>query len=209
MDLTNKKCLAVLAIFFCVQAFCGFTRNALLAGENRTSLSLNLPVIEMRDKFMPYEEFCQRNPRECKISEPSIIELTMEVKKLLSEVNTKVNFEIKFVLDKIQYGKEEFWAYPISGMGDCEDIVLEKRLRLKKLGIPKGALSIAIVNNKNSHCSHALLLIETTQGTYAMDRFSNEILLWYQLPYNFETRERPDGKWERFDQSIWTFNSAL
>jgi hypothetical protein len=53
-----------------------------------------------------------------------------------------------------------------------------------------------------------LLLIETTQGTYAMDRFSNEILLWYQLPYNFESREKADGKWERFDQSIWTFNSA-
>jgi predicted transglutaminase-like cysteine proteinase len=90
-------------------------------------------------------------------------------------------------------------------MGDCEDFALEKRFRLTKLGIPIGALSIALVNNKNTLTSHALLLVETTQGTYAMDRFTNQILLWFQLPYNFESRERPDGRWERFDQSIWTF----
>ena len=205
MGLTNKKCLVALAIFFFAEAFYGCLQESLLTGKNSPSLTLNIPVVEIREKFLPYEEFCQRNPEACKISEPSIIELTTDVKKLLSEVNTTVNFEIRFVLDKIQYGKEEFWTYPISGMGDCEDIVLEKRLRLTKLGIAKGALSIAIVLNKYSYTSHALLLIETSQGTYAMDSFSNEILLWYQLPYNFETRERPDGKWERFDQSMWTF----
>jgi predicted transglutaminase-like cysteine proteinase len=93
----------------------------------------------------------------------------------------------------------------MSGMGDCEDFALEKRLRLTKLGIPRGALRIAIVQNRIMLTSHALLLVETTQGTYAMDRITNEILLWYQLPYNFEAREKPDGRWERFDQSTWTF----
>ena len=204
-----KKCLVVLAIFFCAEVFLwyfyGCSCRALLTEENSPSLTLNLNVIEIRDKFIPYEEFCRRNPGECKISEPSIIELTRVTKELISNVNTAVNFEIRFVLDKIQYDKEEFWTYPISGMGDCEDFALEKRFRLTKLGIPRGALKIAIVQNRKMLTSHALLLLETTQGTYALDRFTNEVLLWYQLPYNFEARERPDGRWERFDQSNWIF----
>jgi predicted transglutaminase-like cysteine proteinase len=195
--------------FFCAEVFlwffCGCTWKTLLTEENSPGVTLNLPVKEIRDKFIPYEEFCRRNPGDCRMDGPTIIELTTKTKNLLLNVNTAVNLEIRFALDKIQYNKEEFWAYPISGMGDCEDIALEKRLRLTKLGIPKGALRIAIVHNKKTLTSHALLLVETTQGTYAMDKFTNQILLWYQLPYNFEARERPDGRWERFDQCIWTF----
>jgi len=204
-----KKCVVALAIFFCAEVFLWFfygcTWKTLFMEENSHSATLNLPVIEIRNKFIPYEEFCRRNPDECKMSEPTIIELTTNTKNLLLEINTTVNFEIRFSLDKIQYDKEEFWTFPISGMGDCEDVALEKRFRLTKLGIPRGALRIAIVHNKKTLTSHALLLVETTQGTYAMDRFTNQILLWYQLPYNFEARERPDGRWERFDQRVWTF----
>jgi predicted transglutaminase-like cysteine proteinase len=199
-----KKCLVALVIFF-LWYCCGCSWRTLLSKEYSPSLTLNLPVIEIRDKFIPYEEFIQRNPSECKKSEPSVIELTTKTKNLLLEVNIEVNSEIRFVLDKIQYNKEEFWTYPISGMGDCEDFALEKRFRLTKLGIPRGALKIAIVQNRKMLTSHVLLLVETTQGTYAMDRCSNEVLLWYQSPYNFESQERPDGRWERFDQSNWIF----
>jgi len=204
-----KKCLLALTIFFCIEVFLcfihGSTWMTLSAEENSPSATLNLPVVEIRDKFVPYEEFCLRNPGECEMGGPTIIELTEKTKNLLIEVNTAVNLEIRFVLDKIQYNIEEFWTYPISGMGDCEDVALEKRFRLTNLGIPRGALRIAIVHNRKTLTSHALLLVETTRGTYAMDRFTNQLLLWYQLPYNFESRERPDGRWERFDQSIWTF----
>lgn len=134
----------------------------------------------------------------------TIFELTPLKKDLLSAVNRAVNFEVRFSLDQIQYGKEEFWTYPISGFGDCEDVALEKRSRLTKLGIPRGAMRMAIVRSKETLASHALLLVETTQGTYALDRRIDEILLWYQVPYNFEARERPDGRWERFDQVLWT-----
>jgi predicted transglutaminase-like cysteine proteinase len=139
------------------------------------------------------------------MSGPTVIELTSEITKLLSDVNRAVNADIQFVLDKAQYDKEEFWTYPYSGKGDCEDIALEKRDRLTQLGIPRGALRIAIGFHKKTLISHAVLLVETTQGTYVMNRVTNHLLLWYQSPYNFEARELPDGKWERFDQNIWTF----
>lgn len=167
--------------------------------------TLNLSVIEVRDEFLPYKKFCRRNPGECNMSGPTVIELTPEMKRLLSEVNTSVNLEIRFALDKDQYNKEEFWTYPRSDLGDCEDIALEKRSRLTKLGFPRGALRMAIGFHKKTLSSHALLLVETTEGTHVVDRITNQISLWYQTPYNFESRERSDGKWERFDQDIWTF----
>ncbi len=210
MHIRDKKYkLTALAIFYCTEVFLcffvGCTRRTLATNENSPSITLNLPVTEIRDNFLPYEEFCRRNSGECGMNGPTIIELTPKIKNLLLHVNTAVNFEIRFALDQIQYSKEEFWTYPISGLGDCEDVALEKRSRLTKLGVPRGAMRIAIVHSKKTLASHALLLVETTQGTYAMDRLTDQILLWYQLPYNFEARERPDGHWERFDQGIWTF----
>jgi predicted transglutaminase-like cysteine proteinase len=205
----NNVNLVALAMFCCLTVFlffligCNCVRSK--TEEFLPTATLNLPVIEVRDEFLPYKEFCQRNPGECDMSGPTIIELTPKMKSLLSEVNTSVNLEIRFALDKDQYNKEEFWTYPRSDLGDCEDIALEKRSRLTKLGFPRGALRMAIGFHKKTLTSHALLLVKTTEGKYVMDRITNQISLWYQTPYNFESQERTDGKWERFDQNIWTF----
>lgn len=204
----NNVNLVTLAMFCCLAVFLFFFGCDWVRSTKEKFLppaTLNLPVIEVRDEFLPYKEFCQRNPGECDMSGPTIIALTPEMKTLLSEVNTSVNLEIRFALDKDQYNKEEFWTYPRSALGDCEDIALEKRSRLTKLGFPRGALRVAIGFHKKTLTSHALLLVETTEGTYVMDRITNQIFLWYQTPYNFESQERCDGKWERFDQNIWTF----
>jgi predicted transglutaminase-like cysteine proteinase len=52
----------------------------------------------------------------------------------------KYTIFVLFFLDENQYQKEEFWAYPSLGLGDCEDIALEKRFRLVNMGIYRGAL---------------------------------------------------------------------
>jgi predicted transglutaminase-like cysteine proteinase len=169
------------------------------------SEKLNLPVTETRDNFSPYKKFCLRNPGECNLSGQAIIELTPEIWKQLLDVNSTVNRDIDLFFDKDQYQKEEFWTYPISGFGDCEDIALEKRSRLVKIGFPRGSLRIAIGYHKETLTSHAVLTVETKQGTYVMDSTNDQIHIWHQTPYNFETRERTDGKWERYDQDIWTF----
>jgi predicted transglutaminase-like cysteine proteinase len=135
----------------------------------------------------------------------SVIDFTPKVLRLLSRVSFQVNHEIKCMSDKEQYSREEFWEYPHSGFGDCEDIALEKRARLVALGFPRGALRLAIGHHKKLLVAHALLLVETSRGTYVLDHPSNDVALWYLTPYNFETRERNDGQWERFDQGLWTY----
>jgi predicted transglutaminase-like cysteine proteinase len=74
--------------------------------------------------------------------------MTPDTWKKLLDINTKVNHEIELYMDESQYQKEEFWAYPSLGLGDCEDIALEKRFRLVNMGIPRGALRIAIGYHK-------------------------------------------------------------
>ena len=162
-------------------------------------------MIEIRDNFLPYKEFCLRNIGECDLSGQSVIKLTSELWSHLLETNSSVNLEIVLRSDQDQYQKEEFWTYPYNGFGDCEDIALEKRSRLVKIGFPRGALRLAIGYHKKTLISHAVLTIETNQGTYVMDVTNDQICLWNLTPYNFETRERTDGKWERFDQDTWTF----
>ena len=165
---------------------------------------MNLLVIDTIPNYAPYVKFCIRNPGECDLTGPGVIDLSFEIKRAIGQINSTVNREIRFALDIEQYEKEEYWSYPRSGRGDCEDKALEKRSRLVKLGIPRSAMRLAIAFNKVFHYSHCLLTVETNEGTYVLDSFSDEVMAWHQAPYNYEMRERADGKWERFDQGIWS-----
>ncbi|MCP5430279.1 MAG: transglutaminase-like cysteine peptidase [Chromatiaceae bacterium] len=83
----------------------------------------------------------------------------------LREINFSVNSEIRFSLDTNQYGVEDHWALPIDGFGDCEDFALEKRARLARSRVRRGALRLAFVLHKRYLSSHCILTVETTQGT--------------------------------------------
>lgn len=167
---------------------------------------LNLPVEEVRPAFAPYAEFCAREAGACDLSGPQSLHLTPERMALIADVNGRVNRGIVLMADVQQYGEEEYWAYPRSGYGDCEDLALEKRARLVALGFPRGALRLGLAQHRRSLFTHALLLVETDAGTYVLNGPGSEVVLWFETPYNFEARERPDGRWERFDQRHWRYD---
>lgn len=168
--------------------------------------SLNLPVVEVRNTYLPYASFCRRNPGHCEMVGPAIIDLTEELRQTLSEVNAAVNASINCMAsDKELYGQEEYWTYPSGGYGDCEDLAVEKRARLVERGLPRAAMTMAIVHHKRTLMAHAVLLIETTSGTYVLNSSTDKIVLWNEVPFNYESRERVDGTWERYDQNLWTF----
>lgn len=174
-------------------------------GNNSKAISLDFPVVKVTTRPLPYEDFCRRDPAECLLNGSSTIKLPPRAMTLLQQVNTQVNDEVTFVLDIEQYNQEEYWSLPRMGSGDCEDKALEKRRRLAKLGFPRAAMKLMIVSHKKFLHSHALFSIETDSGTYVMNSFTDEVLSWYQAPYNYEARERVDGHWDRFDQSYWTY----
>jgi len=147
---------------------------------------------------MQYEDFCQRHPASCILDGELVIEWTVEVRQRFSDVNARVNDEVEFVSDMDNLGVEEDWSFPLDCRGDCEDFVLEKRERLVDLGFPRASLTIAFAFHEVQFFPHAVLLAETTAGTWVLDNLYDEVLCWDAVPYRYTRREQPDGTWIRF-----------
>ncbi len=167
---------------------------------------VDLAVESVVDRPAPYQDFCDRRPGDCDLSGPDRIDWTPAARDLVEDVDRAVDGEVRVMPDPEWRGVEEYWDYPVLGCGDCEDFALEKRRRLVEAGLPRGAMTMAIVHHRALMFSHAVLLVRTEEGTFALDNLSDEVLCWSGIPYNFEMRERPDGSWVRYDQGDWTFD---
>lgn len=172
-------------------------------GGREECSALNLDVSEIVEPPTTYREFCRANPDDCRLTGSVVSEVSETVVSILERVNREVNAEIRFVPDFEVHGEEEYWCYPTEGQGDCEDIALEKRRRLIAAGLPSASMTMAIVHHKTKYYSHAVLVLETSQGTWVMDSLADDIPCWSMIPYYYEIRERPDGRWDRYDQSHW------
>jgi len=117
--------------------------------------------------------------------------LTPQFWKLLTGTNDKINGSITQRSDKDVYGVDEYWNTPLEAglaTGDCEDFVLEKRHALIAQGVPASALSIAVVNTIRGE-THAVLLVATDHGEYAMDSLTPWILPWEKTGYHWRERQ--------------------
>lgn len=159
-------------------------------------LQLNVWRVEKRPG--QYAAFCAKEPEACALSGEPEIEFAA-AESLLERINRKVNAEIAFTPDLPGERGEECWEFPAKGEGDCEDFALEKRRRLVAEGVPSAALTMAIVHHEVRFFPHAVLLAETTRGTWVLDNLVDELVCWDAVPYRYERRERPDGFWERYE----------
>lgn len=132
------------------------------------------------------------------VGEP-LVDWTDDLRQVLSRINTEVNAEIELVSDQDNLGQEEVWSLPADCRGDCEDFALEKRRRLTDAGLPRAALTMAIVYHEGQFYSHAVLLVETTRGTWVLDNLQDDPMCWDALSYRNIRRERADGMWTRFE----------
>lgn len=135
-------------------------------------------------------EFCKTYPHECAIRsrDKGPLVMTAAWRATIEQVNLAVNREVRPMNDIDIYGKEEHWAYPVSGVGDCEDYVLEKRRALLAAGVPQRALSIAVVNTPEGD-AHAVLLVETAAGAYVLDNLTPWVLPWTKTAYRWRERQ--------------------
>jgi predicted transglutaminase-like cysteine proteinase len=113
----------------------------------------------------------------------------------LVQVNTEVNRAIRPQADLAGYGVGEHWALPLAegvAAGDCEDYVLEKRRALLALGVPRRALTIAIVTTAQGE-DHAVLVVSTRAGDFVLDNLSGQVRRWDEVPYAWRSRQA-DGE---------------
>lgn len=159
---------------------------------------MDLPVARVEAPPSQYADFCAREDPACALDGAPLMEWTRAIGQVLDAVNRAVNAEVALVSDWDNIGQEELWSFPTRGSGDCEDIALEKRRRLIEAGLPGAALTCAIVFHEVQFFPHAILLAETTTGTWVLDSLYDEVLCWDAVPYIYRLRERPDGRWTRF-----------
>lgn len=144
-------------------------------------------------------EFCQRLPAECRDRSAGALDADLSnpaAWSTIERINRRVNHTIESVTDMEQYGVEDYWTYPDSGKGDCEDYVLLKRRMLRQAGFPIQSLLITVVRDENDE-GHAVLTVKTTHGEYVLDNKRDVALPWTQTGYRFVKRQ------SQTDANVW------
>ncbi len=160
---------------------------------------LHAPAIAPASPPVGFVEFCDRYPEECRpIGRPTTFQIRLTPTRwdLIRQVNAYINRKVKPLTDQEIYNRPEVWEYPTSGVGDCEDYVLLKKRYLEALGFPPEALLIAVVLDENGG-GHAVLLVRTDRGDFALDNRRNRILPWNRTGYTYLLRQsqRDPGQW--------------
>ena len=157
-------------------------------------------------------EFCRDHAAECSVRSlirPRVA-LTPALWNQLAAVNARVNLAITPATDEEVYGREEVWAYPDRGLGDCEDVVLLKRRDLIAKGWPVGALLITVVRQPNGD-GHAVLTVLTDRGDLILDNLQPRILVWTDTDYEYVKRqsELNSGQWMQIHDARLTAVGSL
>ncbi|TIN18894.1 MAG: transglutaminase [Mesorhizobium sp.] len=168
----------------------GWVAPALAAGAMATGGLTSQPI--------GHYDFCKAHPGECSIRPSNLAPAAMTdglMRKLLN-VTARVNAAVKPMSDMDIYGKDEVWAYPDKGVGDCEDYVLEKRRQLSRMSISLADLLITVVRKPDGE-GHAVLTVRTDKGDYVLDNLTDKVRPWDATGYRFLKRQAIDntGRW--------------
>ncbi|TPM35437.1 transglutaminase-like cysteine peptidase [Mesorhizobium sp. B2-3-5] len=176
----------------CVAAGLAITGSwpALAAGAMATGGLTSQPI--------GHYDFCKLYPGECSIRPADLAPaiLTDGLMRKLVNVTARVNAAVKPMSDMDIYGKDEVWAYPDKGVGDCEDYVLEKRRQLARMGMSLADVLITVVRKPDGE-GHAVLTVRTDRGDYVLDNLNDKVKPWDQTGYRFLKRQAIDntGRW--------------
>ncbi len=119
------------------------------------------------------------------VSQPSVL-------KLADKINRSVNRTTRQISDREQYKRDEFWALPTARGGDCEDLVLLKKLKLLQANVPASALLMATVLDLKGN-RHAVLILRTAKGDLVLDSLDNRIRHWVDTGYTFLKLQDPNN----------------
>jgi len=143
-----------------------------------------------------YFNLCRRGGTVCSASSGRLavdsdgfVVLTAELASELRAVNNSVNRSIRPVNDT--RGKDRWTVGGASG--DCEDFALAKKLALIRKGWPSSSLIMALAQVSGQQ--HAVLVVRTTAGDFALDNLRDSILGWDRTGYHFEKAQSPHETW--------------
>ncbi|MGE4372165.1 MAG: transglutaminase-like cysteine peptidase [Xanthobacter sp.] len=147
-----------------------------------------------------FVRFCAEHPEACQAPQKAVraVRLGALQRQQLTQINLQYNAAIAPITDMEQYGQTEHWSYADTGLGDCEDYVLEKRRALIEMGWPASVLLITVVRDHNGD-GHAVLTVVTDKGDLILDNQENAILPWKETGYRYVKRQSYE------DPNKWVF----
>ncbi len=146
-----------------------------------------------------WADLCGRQPQECTVDilEPADLHLTSATWAMLERVNARVNAEIEPISNLEHWGTMlDHWDYPTDGKGDCKIYAIWKRKLLMDLGLPRQALLITIVRDREG-AGHTILTVKTDRGEYVLDNMVGDIRPWDATGYKFVKRQTQG------DPNVW------
>ena len=102
---------------------------------------------------------------------------------MAAAVNKMMNAK-PYTGDAKLWGKSDYWATPVEFMergGDCEDYAIAKYTALRALGVPEERMRVAIVQDLKKNIPHAILIVYTDQGPYALDNQNRNLVNGAQM----------------------------
>ncbi len=179
-------------IFLALVAIFAMSTSAMPASQSGPSMVVGGTTSQPIGHY----DFCQRYRSECgPNSDLMPVKMTDAIWATVKQVNLQVNTTIIPATDMEVYGKEEYWAYPVTA-GDCEDFALLKRRILIQRGFSPSNLLMTVVRKPDGE-GHAILTLRTAQGDYELDNLTDEVKIWYQTPYSYIKRQASynAGRW--------------
>ena len=121
---------------------------------------------------------------------PCAFEVDVDSWTRIVGIHNEVARQVIHIPDKWLAGVPDRWELPkpIGGQalgGDCEDMAIERRRRLMAIGLPEGALRLALCMTEGGE-AHAVLLIEVgapDAGHWVLDNRRRQVLPWRSTPY--------------------------
>lgn len=129
-----------------------------------------------------WADWCDVNAGLCERGEPSLVVLDAATAAVIERVFHAVRGRITAAEDPP--GQDIWRVVEGQGTGDCEDYALTWREALVALGLPRGALDIAVVETERGEI-HAVLAVQTDRNTLILDNRHTMPRAWTTLPYRW------------------------
>ncbi|WP_304563002.1 transglutaminase-like cysteine peptidase [Sphingomonas immobilis] len=151
-----------------------------------------------------FTEMCSSDPSLCQEmagqGESQLALSDADRVKLIRKVNSRVNRHVRQRSDYETTGRAEVWRRTGMGKdaaGDCEDLAIEKRIRLVEAGFPAEDLYFA-VGYRSDIGLHAVLVAHTERREIVLDSRFAQLESWQKSPYTWVSRQ------SRADWNVWT-----
>lgn len=98
----------------------------------------------------------------------------------LASVNSWTNSRVRYVDDRVQYGRPDYWAGARATLsrraGDCEDIAIVKMQLLSAIGVSRNDMYLTIARDLARNSDHAVLVVKLDDKYWLLDNATNELL---------------------------------